>query len=187
MKNYDIFVGEIKNINLHIKNLKRADLHNMKYFDLNLFQQMPLFKQKKFISIVRSGLENPASSLGCYAMETTDYDEYQPFFDQVIRDYHKAAPNAVHVTDWDASNVGENGVLDVTKLGLPELSMRVRVGRNLAAFNLPGSMDQAERIEFEKTKAEEELKLRLEQEEEAKKKEIQQTLKKKGGGFKWLE
>ena len=32
---YDIFVGEIKNINLHIKNLKRADVHNMKYFDLN--------------------------------------------------------------------------------------------------------------------------------------------------------
>jgi protein-arginine kinase len=135
-----------------VRKIKKSNPNNLatKYFDLNLFQQMPLFKQKKFISIVRSGLENPASSLGCYAMETTDYDEYQPFFDQVIRDYHKAAPNAVHVTDWDASNVGENGVLDVTKLGLPELSMRVRVGRNLAAFNLPGSMDREERIEFEK-------------------------------------
>ena len=29
--------------------------------------------------------------------------------------------------------------------------MRVRVGRNLEAFNLPGLMDQAERIKFEKT------------------------------------
>ena len=72
-------------------------------------------------------------------------------FDKVIRAYHGAAADAVHVTDWDASSVGENGVLDVTKLGLDELSMRVRVGRNLASFNLPGSMDKAERIKFEKT------------------------------------
>jgi creatine kinase len=34
---------------------------------------------------------------------------------------------------------------------LDELSMRVRVGRNLAAFNLPGAMDREERIKFEKT------------------------------------
>ena len=29
--------------------------------------------------------------------------------------------------------------------------MRVRVGRNLKAFNLPGKMEQAERIKFETT------------------------------------
>jgi creatine kinase len=84
-------------------------------------------------------------------MTPSDYDEFSEFFEPVIRDYHGAGPDAVHVTDWDASDVGDNGVLDVTKLGLPELSMRVRVGRNLASFNLPGSMDQAERIRFEKT------------------------------------
>ena len=38
----------------------------------------------------------------------------------------------------------------MTKLGLSELSMRVRVGRNLTQFNLPGAMDKSERIEFEK-------------------------------------
>ena len=64
-------------------------------------------------------------------------------------DYHNGTAESKHVTDWDISNVGEAGVLDVTKLGLEELSMRVRVGRNLAAFNLPGLMDQAERIKFE--------------------------------------
>ena len=70
---------------------------------------------------------------------------------KVIKDYHNGTDASVHTTDWDISGVGENGVLDVTKLGLPQLSMRVRVGRNLAAFNLPGLMDQAERIKFEKT------------------------------------
>ena len=38
----------------------------------------------------------------------------------------------------------------MTKLGLDELSMRVRVGRNLACFNLPGQMDKEERIKFER-------------------------------------
>merc|ERR1719445_2622154 len=84
-------------------------------------------------------------------MAPDDYEKYNDFFDKVIRDYHGAAADAVHVTDWDASGVGDNGVLDVTKLGLEELSMRVRVGRNLAKFNLPGAMDRAERIKFEKT------------------------------------
>jgi hypothetical protein len=122
-----------------------------KYFDEGWFAGLGLPAQKTMINIVRTGFENPDSGLGCYAMTPSDYDEFSEFFEPVIRDYHGAGPDAVHVTDWDASDVGENGVLDVTKLGLPELSMRVRVGRNLASFNLPGSMDQAERIRFEKT------------------------------------
>ena len=83
-------------------------------------------------------------------MRPNDYREFSKFFDPLIRDYHKASADAKHVTDWDASGVVENGVLDVTKLGLSELSMRVRVGRNLKRFNLPGAMDKAERIAFEK-------------------------------------
>ena len=53
------------------------------------------------------------------------------------------------MTDWDISTVGDKGVLDLTKLGLGDCSMRVRVGRNLKSFNLPGNMKRAERIEFE--------------------------------------
>ena len=34
-KNYDIFVGEVKDINLKTKNLKKINFKNMKYFDLN--------------------------------------------------------------------------------------------------------------------------------------------------------
>lgn len=123
----------------------------VKYFDEGYFAGLGLPAQERMIQIVRTGFENADSGLGCYAMTPSDYDEFAAFFDPVIRDYHGAAPDAVHVTDWDISDVGEGGVLDVTKLGLPELSMRVRVGRNLASFNLPGSMDRDERIRFEKT------------------------------------
>ena len=71
----------------------------------------------------------------------------------MIGDYHLDDPEKTqkHESCWDASAIGENGVLDVTKLGLEQLSMRVRVGRNLKQFNLPGAMDQAERIKFEQS------------------------------------
>merc|ERR1719321_1561524 len=84
-------------------------------------------------------------------MKPADYDTFAPFFDQVIQDYHNGSADSRHESSWDLSNVGDGGVLDVSLLGLSELSMRVRVGRNLKAFNLPGLMDQAERIKFEQT------------------------------------
>jgi len=115
------------------------------------FDKLPADDKNVLLACVKTGYENPTSGLGCYAMKPDDYTKYGFFFDRVIRDYHKAAADAKHVTDWDASAVGDNGVLDVTKLGLDELSMRVRVGRNLASFNLPGAMDKNERIKFEKT------------------------------------
>ena len=97
-----------------------------------------------------TGIENPDSEIGCYAIRPTDYETFAPFFDNVILDYFPGSARSVHRTDWDISNIGRNGVLDVTELGLPELPMRVRVGRNLAAFNLSGLMDREERIQLEK-------------------------------------
>jgi len=123
----------------------------MKYFKNEDFEKLSTEDKRRFLACVRTGFENKDSGLGCYAMKPSDYKEFGFFFDPVIRDYHSAAADAKHTTDWDASKVGDNGVLDVTKLGLEELSMRVRVGRNLDQFNLPGAMDKAERIKFEQT------------------------------------
>ena len=123
----------------------------MKHFDPEWFAGLDDNAKKIVIQIVRTGFENPSSSTGCYAMTPKDYDNFPSFFDPVIREYHSASKDSVHVTDWDISDVGDNGVLDTVKLGLPELSMRVRVARNLKSFNLPGSMDRAERIRYEKT------------------------------------
>ena len=119
-------------------------------FDFEYFATLDPAQQTRLLKCLKTGWENPDSGLGCYAMSPSDYDEFAPFFDAVCQEYHKASADATHVTDWDASGVGDKGVLDVTKLGLSELSMRVRVGRNLTQFNLPGAMDKSERIEFEK-------------------------------------
>merc|ERR1712232_1519733 len=84
-------------------------------------------------------------------MQPADYEKFAPFFDPVILEYHNGTPTSVHESCWDISNVGDGGVLDVSKLGSQPLSMRVRVGRNLTAFNLPGNMSQAERVDMEKS------------------------------------
>jgi len=122
-----------------------------KHLTRELFNTYAPEQQAVLVKCVKTGVENPTSQVGCYAMTPTDYETFNNFFDPVIREYHHADKDAVHETDWDASDVGEGGVLDVSALGLDELSMRVRVGRNLKEFNLPGSMSKEERIRFEKT------------------------------------
>jgi len=57
-----------------------------------------------------------------------------------------------HVTDWNLAGVAglpANGKLDLRTLGLNNISMRVRVGRNLSAFPLPGAMTQDDRTKLE--------------------------------------
>jgi creatine kinase len=136
-----------------IDEIKAANPGNRctKYLSKEYYESLSPEDRAVFERCVRTGIDNPTSGLGCYAMKPADYATFAPFFDQVIKDYHNGTDESKHVTDWDISGIGEAGVLDVTKLGLSELSMRVRVGRNLEAFNLPGLMDQAERIKFEKT------------------------------------
>jgi len=122
-----------------------------KYMTKDLFLGVPEASRQTLYQCVKTGIENPDSSLGCYAMTPSDYDTFGNFFDPVIRDYHGAKADAIHETNWNISDVGKDGVLDVVDLGLDELSMRVRVGRNLKKFPLPGSMTKEQRIEFEKT------------------------------------
>ena len=57
------------------------------------------------------------------------------------------------MNNWNLQGVKglpKDGKLDLAKLGLPPLSMRVRVGRNLAEFPLPGGMTKDDRIRMEK-------------------------------------
>jgi len=85
-------------------------------------------------------------------MQPSDYDRFKPFFSQVLADYHNVAADAKHVNNWDMTNVDglpEDGKLDLEALGLPALSMRVRVGRNLAEYPLPGAMTKEDRVSLE--------------------------------------
>jgi creatine kinase len=86
-------------------------------------------------------------------MYPSDYDDLKPYMEAAIKDYHGIKGSVKHITNWDLSSVADRlpagGKLDLRKLGLPETSMRVRVGRNLSSFPLPGAMDQKDRVAME--------------------------------------
>lgn len=144
--NYDDFLNALDQVRKENPGNRAA-----KYLTRKLFNSYSAEKKAILYKCALTGVENPTSGLGAYAMTPSDYQTFKKFFDPLIRDYHGAKKKAKHVTDWDISAIGKNGVLDVADFGLDEVSMRIRVGRNLTQFNLPGNMDKGERIEFEKT------------------------------------
>ena len=122
-------------------------------FDPEYYKSLETPELKKaFMVCLNSGIENPDSGMGCYACQPEDYDRFKPFFAKALAKYHGVPEDAKHVNDWSLDGVEglpEGGVLDIAALGLPELSMRVRVGRNLKAFPLPGAMTQEDRCNME--------------------------------------
>merc|ERR1719464_1150096 len=123
-----------------------------KEFSLKYFDSLSDTDKARFLKIVKTGAENADSGMGAYAMQPSDYDHFKPFMSRILRDYHKVPLTVEHKTDWNLAGVPglpEDGQLDLTKLGLGELSMRVRVGRNLVDFPLPGAMTADDRKSLE--------------------------------------
>jgi len=123
-------------------------------FDLAYFQALDSDKQKRLLQCCSSGIGNPTSELGAYAMNPTDYDDFYPFFKAVLEKYHKVnLSETKHINDWSLkgkAGLPANGVLNVEKFGIKEpLSMRIRTARNLKKFPLPGAMTEDDRKNME--------------------------------------
>lgn len=120
-----------------------------RHFDPDYFAALPADRQTRLTRIIASGTEIPDSNMGAYAMAPDDYDTFAPMLDAMIRDFH-AIPADTPISqpkDWDTgSQICDLGAIDPR---LREVSMRVRVARNVASFPLPGAMDKADRIAFE--------------------------------------
>ena len=127
-----------------------------KYFDPAYFHSLLPEIKERLYRAAKSGAENPDSSMGCYAMHPDDYEVLAPFFAPAIKENHKIKGEVKHVNNWDLSTVKdrsglpEDMKLDLAKLGLGTTSMRVRVGRNLEKYPLPGAMTKDQRIAMEK-------------------------------------
>ncbi|MEE9374738.1 MAG: phosphagen kinase [Rhizobiaceae bacterium] len=137
-----------------IKSLQASQPGNIaiQCFDDDYYQSLDATKQLRLLKCLNSGLENPTSEVGCYANLPTDYDELKPFFEAVLSRYHRVPIGTKHINNWSLDSIEGlpgNGKLDLTELGLPALSMRVRVGRNLANYPLPASMNLEQRVELE--------------------------------------
>lgn len=150
------YMLEWKSLLDKVDGVKENHANNLmaKHFDKEYFLSLSPELQKRLAQVIKSGVENPSSSMGCYAMHPDDYDIFKPYLDKVIRDYHKISGEVHHVTNWalpEASgSIPSDGVLDLRLLGLGTTSMRVRVGRNLANYPLPGAMTKQDRLDMEK-------------------------------------
>lgn len=122
-------------------------------FDETYFKSLNEADQAELLRCCNSGIQNPESQMGCYAMRPTDYDKYKPFFKPALEMYHKVdLSKKAHKNDWNLKGVEglpADGKLDVGAFGLEALSMRIRTARNLNKFPLPGAMTQEDRTNME--------------------------------------
>jgi len=117
-----------------------------RYFDPAYHEALSPEHKRRLEQIVATGWQNPDSIMGAYAMHPDDYDLFRPYLDKLIRAYHHIEGDLIQVSDWDMG-----GALDLRRIdpALDDVSMRVRVGRNLADFPLPGAMTRADRVALE--------------------------------------
>ncbi|WP_292664085.1 phosphagen kinase [Nitratifractor sp.] len=94
--------------------------------------------------LIRSGVENPDSSIGVYAGDEESYTLFAPLLDPIIREYHHFDPQKQHhVSDLDPSHLQiENPDPENAYI----LSTRIRVGRNLHCFPLGPNLAERERL-----------------------------------------
>ena len=120
-----------------------------RHFSAEYYASLTPEEQESFTAVIRSGLENPDSQMGAYAMSGEDYDRFAPQLEPMIRDYHNIAPDTPILQTHDWGRGGEPCDLSTIDPSLSDASMRVRVARNAADFPLPGAMSQADRVAFE--------------------------------------
>ena len=137
-----------------IATLKALNPQNiaLQSFDVTYFNSLDTNDQAHLLKCMKSGIENPESEMGCYACNPRDYETLRPFFAKAIAAHHKVPEDAHHTNNWALESVDglpDSGLLDLSELGLSRMSMRVRVGRNLADFPLPGAMSRKDRVALE--------------------------------------
>lgn len=67
----------------------QPDMLMSKYFDIKYYNSLSDTLKARLLACCKSGAENHDSGVGVYAMQPSDYDDLKPYFDQVIRGYHK--------------------------------------------------------------------------------------------------
>ncbi|WP_321492523.1 phosphagen kinase [uncultured Desulfobacter sp.] len=95
---------------------------------------------------IRSGIENPDSSIGIYAGDMESYDSFSQIFLPIIEDYHHLAPGWSHKPGFQEAVLPDP---DPDQKFIH--SSRIRVARNLAGFPFSGNMTRNQRLALEET------------------------------------
>ena len=120
-----------------------------RHFDEDYFRSLDERLRRQLTKIIATGIENPDSQMGAYAMNPKDYDLFAPMLDPMIRDFHgiSAETAIAQKHDWDTG--GMSCDLAAIDPRLKNVSMRVRVARNVSMFPLPGAMSKEQRVDLE--------------------------------------
>ncbi|MGI9350129.1 MAG: hypothetical protein ACR2O3_01085 [Rhizobiaceae bacterium] len=150
----ELLVDTVKQIAIdHPENLMAS------HFDAKYFLGLKSRLQKRLEKIIASGVKNPDSQMGAYAMNPDDYDVFAPLLDPMIRDFHGIQAKKIIEQNHDWNTHAINCDLGEIDEQLKDVSMRVRVARNVRTFPLPGAMNRKQRIDFENLAAQAFLKL----------------------------
>ncbi|NRA73498.1 MAG: arginine kinase [Rickettsiales bacterium] len=96
--------------------------------------------------ILKSGVENPDSKIGCYAGDAESYTMFSPIFSHAIKNYHNYDPYSLD--NKNTKIVKFNFTKEDRKiLSKNVISTRIRVARNLSSFPFPSSMTKKQRIQ----------------------------------------
>jgi protein-arginine kinase len=135
----------------NIKAIRASNPENLaaRHFDEDFFCGLDDAMRDRLTKIIETGIENPDSQMGAYAMNADDYDLFASMLDPMIRDFHGIAAGTDIAQNQDWSTDATSGDLGAIDNSLKTVSMRVRVARNLSAFPLPGAMSKAQRLELE--------------------------------------
>ncbi len=91
--------------------------------------------------LIKSGLENPDSSIGVYVGDEESYEIFAPLLNPIIKEYHNFTDR--HKSDMDPNHLN---ITNPDPDGEFILSTRIRVGRNLHCFPLGPNIAQRERL-----------------------------------------
>jgi hypothetical protein len=134
-----------------IASIRESNPDNLmaRYFSETFYRNLAPLLRHRLDRIIASGLENPDSRIGLYAMYSEDYDLFRTVLEPIALDYHAVPvgrlPVQVHKPAvWDASAL-------VSIISWPQgASLRLRLARNLTGFPLPGDMSKEQRLDLEK-------------------------------------
>lgn len=121
-----------------------------KYFTKEVAEKastLPQADQSRLLNVMMGGLCNEDSGVGVYATRPEDYDAFSFYLEPLIRTYHNIEGDTKQEHDWNIP-VGKYLLQEINP-ALDKVSMRARVARNVKGWNLPPSMDKAERLKFE--------------------------------------
>ncbi len=142
---------DTENLSKTIEKIRDANPDSLmaRHFDEKYYNSLDEELQQKLTKIILTGIENPDSHMGAYAMDPKDYDLFAPILGPMIRDFHAIGEEeaVAQKHDWDMESVTcDLGAIDER---LKDISMRVRVARNVSTYPLPGAMSKEQRINFE--------------------------------------